>query len=81
MTPPPPPPTPLTHQVEVAKSVIAVCDEALAKLPALDDALRAQAMDYTELKQCFAARVIIGERHAVESTKAKWAVVAAEWQA
>jgi hypothetical protein len=34
----------------VARQVIGVCDEALSKLPPLDDKLRGQATDYSDLK-------------------------------
>ena len=72
---------PLNPETEaaVAKQVVDVCDEALSKLPALNDALQAQATDYSDVRACFAARVIIGERHAVEATKAKWSAVLAEF--
>lgn len=66
-------------EADVARQIIGVCDEALSKLPALDDKLRSQATDYSDLKACFAARVIIGERHAVESTQKKWSAVLAEF--
>lgn len=34
----------------MARQIIGVCDEALSKLPALDDKLRSQATDYSDLK-------------------------------
>ena len=64
----------------VATQVVGACDEAMATLPSIEklatDAAPpradAAAPSPSEMRACLAARVLLGERHAVEACRSHW---------
>ena len=80
--------TPLSDATEakVAAKVIAACDDALASLPKAEELLPDAAEQATGLapaaeRKRLAARVLLGERAALESCVAVWKEAAAKVEA